>query len=358
METVALFRMLPELMGRIPWVRLGDWPTPVESLPQLSAEVGGEVWTKREDRSSPVYGGNKVRTLEAMFGRASAAGATTMWATGAYGSNHAVATVLHAPTAKMRAGAILFPQPASRPARDNLSALLSVRPDIEHLPSVALLPFSMRSVRGRGGAYVMPPGGATPEGTFGAMSAALELAEQVARGECPPPVRIVLPTGSTCTTAGLLAGLRVAAALGVGFTPQTVPLITAVRVTPWPITEPYLIARLAAATLRALADVGGPQVRTDLARLRAGLEVDPHQLRAGYGRITARAERARLLFERAGAPPLDIVYSAKAAAGLCAMAPETRGPIMFWATKSSFALPRATEADVALAPKAMQRWLG
>jgi hypothetical protein len=98
-------------------------------------------------------------------------------------------------------------------------------------------------------------------------------------------------------------------------------------------------------------------VRTDIAKLRAGLEVDPHQLRAGYGRITARGERARLLFERAGAPPLDIVYSAKAAAGLCELAPKTRGPIMFWATKSSSPLPRATDDDLSRAPTSMQRWL-
>jgi D-cysteine desulfhydrase len=354
---VALFQHLPRLERRVPWVRLGEWPTPVERLAALGAELGGELWVKREDRSSPVYGGNKVRTLEAMYGRAAAAGARAMWATGAYGSNHAVATVLHAPAAGMDAGVILFPQPASHPARENLSALLSARPAVAQLGTIALLPFAMRKVRRDPRAYVMTPGGATPEGTFGAMSAALELAEQVARGELPAPARIVVAAGSTCTTSGLLAGLQVAGSLGLGFTPQTIPLVTAVRVTPWPITAPPRIALLALQTLRLLARLGGPELRVDLARVRAGLDVDGEQIRGGYGRITARGERVRLRFARHGGPPLDIVYSAKSAASLVDLVPATRGPVLFWATKSSCPLPRATAADLAAAPAPMQRWL-
>ena len=361
LDRVALFRHLPGLAGRVPWVRLGDWPTPVEPLPGLGAALGGELWIKREDRSSPVYGGNKVRTLEAMYGRATAAGATTMWATGAYGSNHAVATVLHAPAAGMQAGAILFPQPPSHPARDNLAALLSARPAVDRLPSIALLPLAMRRARRGGRAYVMTPGGATAEGAFGAMSAALELAEQVARGDCPAPARIVVAAGSTCTTSGLLAGLQVAAALGLGFTPQTVPLVTAVRVTPWPVTAAPRIALLALQTLRLLARTlgrGAPRLPDDLSRLGIGLEVDGDEIRGGYGRITARGERARLLFAAHGGPPLDIVYSAKSAAALPEVLPHTRGPVLFWATKSSATLPRATAGDVALAPAPLRRWLG
>jgi D-cysteine desulfhydrase len=358
LDDVALFRHFPGLAGSVPWVRLGDWPTPVEPLPEVGAALGAEVWVKREDRSSPRYGGNKVRTLEAMYGQAVAAGATTMWATGAYGSNHAVASVLHAPTAGMAAGAILFPQPPSHPARENLSALLSARPDIARLATIALLPLAMRRVRAADPrAFVMTPGGATPEGAFGALSAGLELAEQVARGAMPAPARIVVPVGSTCTTAGLLAGLHVAGALGVGFTPQTVPLVTAVRVTPWPITAPPVIARLADRTLDRLARLTGRPLGADLSRLRAGLDVVTDQIRAGYGRITARGERARLLFARCGGPPLDVVYSAKAAAALCALAPSTRGPVLFWATKSSSPLPRADQAMVARAHPALRYWL-
>lgn len=357
LDEVALFRHLP-LAGQVPWVRLGAWPTPVEPLPGLGAAIGADLWVKREDRSSTVYGGNKVRTLEAMFGRATAAGASIMWATGAYGSNHAVATVLHAPAAGVDAGAILFPQPSSEPARANLSALLSARPRVDHIATVAALPFAMRRIGKDRRAFVMTPGGATPQGAFGAMSAGVELGEQVARGDCPAPARIFVPAGSTCTSAGLLAGLRVAASLGLGFTPQTIPILTVVRVTPWPITAALRIARLAQLALHELAAVWRPARRlADLGLLRACVEVDGEQLRGGYGRITARGERARLLFARHGAPPLDIVYSAKTGAALCELAPGTRGPVMFWATKSSAPLPVAAPDVVAAAVPPLRAFL-
>lgn len=129
MTDVALHAALPALAA-VPWVRLGRWPTPVERIAQ-----GGEVWVKREDQTALAYGGNKVRTLEAVLGRARAAGATRIWATGAYGSNHVVATVIHARAAGLDAGAILFPQPPSEPALANARAIVAARPAIIAIPT-------------------------------------------------------------------------------------------------------------------------------------------------------------------------------------------------------------------------------
>lgn len=361
-DGVALFRQLPQLAGVVPWVRLGDWPTAVQPLPALRAITGGPaIWVKREDRSSPVYGGNKVRTLEAVIGRAVAEGAHRIWATGAYGSNHSVATVLHAPRAGLEAGMALFPQPRSTPAVDNLSAGLSAEPSIHLMRSPLALPFAMASLRRRDcGALVMAPGGATPDGAFGAMSAALELAEQVDRGELPAPAHIVLPVGSTCTTAGILVGLNLAAGLGLGFGRgrAPVPTVVAVRVTPWPITSAALILRLARGTARLLAARApdAPVVGADA--LARTLTVARRDFGSGYGMATARGVRAAAAFARAGGPALDVVYSAKAAATLVELARRgARGPLLFWATKSTAPLPRADAGQLARAPAAMQRWL-
>ena len=98
----ALLELFPRL--RRPWVSFGSFPTPVQ-------HVTGDVWVKRDDLSSPIYGGNKVRTLEALFGVARSRGKDRIYATGAYGSNHAAATVLHAPRVGLAPGVILFPQP-------------------------------------------------------------------------------------------------------------------------------------------------------------------------------------------------------------------------------------------------------
>lgn len=349
LDDVALFRALPQVGRQVPWVRLGDWPTPVERL-----DLDGDVWVKREDLTAPGYGGNKVRTLEAMFGRARAAGATRMWATGAYGSNHAVATVLHAHTAELESGAILFAQPASEPALANASALLSVRPEVIGLASVLELPFTMARVRRRDGAYVMPPGGATPEGALGAMSAAFELAAQAARGELPWPRRVIVAVGSGCTTAGLLAGFHLAHELGLAPAP---PRITSVRVTPWPVTSRLRLANLARATLALVDRLRGASSGTTFAELVGALTVDGRFLGKGYGRATPAGARTTERMRSAGSPPLDAVYTAKSAAALFDAAREG-GPVIYWATKSSTPLPRATDDDIAAAPRAMRAWMG
>ena len=349
LDDVALFRALPQVGRQVPWVRLGAWPTPVARL-----DLDGDVWCKREDLTSPVYGGNKVRTLEAMFGRARAAGATRMWATGAYGSNHVVATVLHARAAELDAGAILFPQPPSEPALANASAILAARAEVIHLPSVIELPFAMARVRRRAGAYVMPPGGATPEGALGAMSAAFELAAQAARGELPWPRGVVVAVGSGCTTAGLLAGFHLAHELGLAPPP---PRLTSVRVTPWPITSRLRLANLARATLALVDELRGASSATTYAQLVAALSVDGRFLGKGYGRATAAGARTIERMRLAGAPPLDCVYTAKSACALLDLVPTVR-PLLFWATKSSSPLARASDEDVAAAPGAMRSWMG
>ena len=63
-----LFSAFPALEARIPWVRLGEWPTPVERIEPTPDGFRGELWVKRDDRSSLHYGGNKVRKLAAPAG--------------------------------------------------------------------------------------------------------------------------------------------------------------------------------------------------------------------------------------------------------------------------------------------------
>jgi len=357
LDEVALFRAFPELAGRLPWQRLGDWPTAVEPLDLAGS--GAPVWVKREDRSSRRYGGNKVRTLEAVLGRAAAQGAPRIWALGAYGSNHALATVTHAPTAGMDAGIAVFPQPATATARANLSAILATRPAVELMHSPLEVPLAMARLRRRHPAdFVMAPGGATPAGTFGALSAGLELAEQIAAGALPAPRRIVVAAGSTCTAAGLLVGLHVAARLGIGVgSGAPLPRITAVRVTPWPVTSATMILSLAWRSARLLESLVGAPARLRWDTLRSTLDVDGGQLGGGYGRVTARGWRALEAFRAAGGPPLDVVYSAKSAASLMALRERERGPLLYWATKSSAPLGCADAADLAEAPVRLRHWL-
>nr|MBA3820184.1 pyridoxal-phosphate dependent enzyme [Deltaproteobacteria bacterium] len=188
----ALARHLPKLAARVAWTPIGTWPTPLEPL----AIDGRPVWIKYEGASSALYGGNKVRTLEAWFGHAHERGARRIWAIGAYGSNHAIATALHAPAAGLEAAAIVFPQPTSEWAVENCSALVATGCEIVRVRHVLEMPLvALRIARRDREAIVMSPGGATPIGTFGALAAVFELAEQIAAGLAPPPRRIVLGVG-------------------------------------------------------------------------------------------------------------------------------------------------------------------
>jgi 1-aminocyclopropane-1-carboxylate deaminase len=66
-------------------------PTPIESLPRLSAHLGGEVeiFAKREDCNSGLaFGGNKIRKLEYIVPDAIASGADTLVTIGGVQSNH------------------------------------------------------------------------------------------------------------------------------------------------------------------------------------------------------------------------------------------------------------------------------
>src|SRR5690606_39010549 len=93
-HTPALFRRYPELATRIPWLPIGDFPTPVEPLDLGGATQGAELWVKRDDLSGRPYGGNKVRKLEFILADAKSRGVERLITVGAVGSHHALATAL------------------------------------------------------------------------------------------------------------------------------------------------------------------------------------------------------------------------------------------------------------------------
>lgn len=360
----------------LPWARIGHWPTPLTplTLDGTGDAPGGQLWIKREDLSHPRYGGNKVRTLEVLLGDAAARGVTRVWATGAYGSNHAVATLAHAEAAGLAAGALLFPQPYSAVAAANLrsSLWLGARRGWPIVPvlSVATLPLAMivewrRERRAGLRPWMMPPGGASALGALGALSAVFELAAQLRASLAPPPASLVVAAGSTCTTAGLLAGLALAQRLGAW--PWRRPIVRAVRVTPWPVTSHLRISALAHRTLRLADRLRGASSEIGRDALASHLIVDGSQLGRGYGRATAAGDAAAARFAAAGGPSLDSVYAAKAAAALCALLRAgggDDGPLLLWSTKSAAPPPMGPDAsdetlDEAARPPAppFARWL-
>lgn len=351
-------------------VGLASLPTPVVRLGELERALGagGELFQKCDDESSSFYGGNKVRTLEVLFADAMRRDATHVYATGAFGSNHAVATALHAPRAGLVPGAIVYPQPESVSARDNFRVLLAhAGPNVRLLPHWSALPYGMlselRRARARGERpVVMMPGGATPLGALGYVSAGLELAEQVHRGELPRPARIVVAVGSNCTTAGLLVGLALATRRGLGFAPRGLPRpprLVAVRVTPWPVTTRYRIVGLARQASELLASLAGdPSLALDRRTLGSLLELEGRELGPGYGYPTDAGREAVRLWAEHAKRPLELTYSGKSAAPvLTLLRARAAGPTLYWATKSSAPLPAVDPAALEGAPGRATRWL-
>ena len=98
-------------------MRLGSYPTPVTRL-AAAARAGGvdpgvALWCKRDDLTSPVYGGNKVRKLEHLLDEARASGAKRIVTIGAIGSHHMLATALYGGRAGFVVEGVLAPQPWS-----------------------------------------------------------------------------------------------------------------------------------------------------------------------------------------------------------------------------------------------------
>ena len=71
----------------IPRIELAQTPTPLLKLERLSAEIGVEIWVKRDDLTGLLETGNKIRKLEFLVGEALAQNADTLITCGTLQSN-------------------------------------------------------------------------------------------------------------------------------------------------------------------------------------------------------------------------------------------------------------------------------
>lgn len=342
----ALDAAWPAVARALPRSSLGQWPTPLEP-----AGLAPDLWFKREDLSSPHYGGNKVRCLEPVLGALADQGARRVIGTGAWGSNQSLALAIHGARHGFETGALLFPQPPSAAAGANLESLLATPCDVRLLPTIAAFPFSWLGARLRG-EVVVPPGAATPRGAMGHVAAALEVAFAIRAGEVPPLRHVVLAVGSTCTTAGLLVGFAAARSLGLI---ERAPTVHAVRVTPWPVTAHRRIVALARGAAALLARLGGPDA-TERRALAEGLRVSGRQLGRGYGHPTAAGRGAIAAFDGVAGPHLDTTYAGKAGAWLLDEGAALDGPTLFWTTKSAVQPPLIELAEAPIRRR-VRRWL-
>jgi len=221
---IPLFEQYPLLREKLAYVPLGEFPTPVQKLERLGAELGvSQLYIKRDDLSGKVYGGNKPRKLEFILGNALRSKAKEVMTFGGAGSNHALATAIYARQVGLKSISMLMPQPNARYVRRNLlmsyycgaelhlcgAGLESVR----NMPLVyAATTYQLLRHRLKKGhlPHFISPGGSSPLGVIGFVNAAFELRRQVTSGEIPEPEYIYVACGTMGTAAGLTLGLRAA----------------------------------------------------------------------------------------------------------------------------------------------------
>lgn len=290
---------------------LGTYPTPVMRMPEaarIAGVPGGvELWCKRDDLTSSLYGGNKVRKLERLLAEAKAKGAARVVTVGAVGSHHVLATALYGLRAGLEVEAVLAPQPWTRHVEEvvRVGATLGFTP--YPVRSFAAVPLRVaRRLSARGTAYFIPPGGSSVTGSLGYVDAAQELSDQINQGVLPRPTAIVVALGSGGTVAGLLVGLARAGMLGNGPSPPIE--VVAVQVVDPPLASGPATLALALAIRRRLGDRLG---RAAIATLSRNLRVVSAQLGAGYGHPTPGGARASELAALDGLS-LDATYTAKA----------------------------------------------
>ena len=215
------------MLAAQPRETLGFFPTPLTRLDRLSAQLGVNLYVKRDDFSGmSLFGGNKIRKLEYLLGDAVAKGCDTVFTYGATQSNHAMQTV----TACRRLGLTpilylnAYVQPDENDVRSNmlLDRILGAEMHIvESLPGETEAQTEARCfAMGREHAarleaeghrcYDVPMGGASPVGSCGFIGGYLEFVQQCEDLGIDPDF-VNTATGTGGTLAGLTAGHRLLA---------------------------------------------------------------------------------------------------------------------------------------------------
>lgn len=323
-----LFDALPALEGAVPFIPLARAPTAVERCAALAPYLGrDDVWMKRDDLISPVYGGNKVRRYEFVLADALARGAKRIVTLGGLASTQVMATARFGQSLGIPVTAVLFDQPVTTFAREAILTDLDAGATLVYGGGYLRSAWKFQQAKREPGAYVINPGAASPRANLGYVDAVLELAAQVARGEMPRPDLIVLPTGSSGTLAALALGTA-----WLGWDTEIVGVRITLRIACNALTIGFVRERTA-----QWISAKAPAFGRELGKRRGKYRLEHGALGEGYGYATKEALEAMAWYERLTGRPGEVTYSAKALVGLKAVATEAanRGKtVLFWQTLS------------------------
>ncbi len=296
-----------DILAKFPRASFMSGPTPLDRLDRLSAELGIDLWLKRDDLTGLGLGGNKTRQLEFYFGDAFQQGADTILVTGAVQSNFVRSAA--AAAAKLGMQSVLQLEERVPDMGEEYyssgNVLLAKILGAEHMSypegedetgADAALHARAEELKAQGRKpYVIHLGlNHPPLGALGYVAAGQELNDQM-----PDFDSVVVPSGSGATHGGLLTGLvleeNASTVFGVCVRrdrdKQSARMLT---------------------VLQKLADL----LETDAAPLQDRINVLDEALLPGYGKLSHKTHAALEKMARAEGIFLDPVYTAKTFSGL------------------------------------------
>ncbi|MGE8360262.1 D-cysteine desulfhydrase [Pseudomonas sp.] len=324
--------MIADHLARFARLELVPTATPLERLERLSAQLGREVYVKRDDLTPFALGGNKARKLEYLAAEALAQGADTFVTAGAIQSNHVRQTAALA--ARLGLGCLaLLENPIGTADRNYLSngnrllldlfgAEVQTVDNLDHADAqLADAADHLRSLGKR--PYVVPIGGSNALGALGYVKAGLELAEQIKQSGKTFSA-VVLASGSAGTHSGLALALA-----------HVLPDLRVVGVT---VSRPDATQRpKVEGLLQRTADLLGVPVPDGTT-----IELWDQYFAPRYGEANAGTLEAIGTLASHEGLLLDPVYTGKAFAGLLSgirnQAFAGEGPVLFLHTGGSPAL--------------------
>lgn len=324
----ALEARLARPPARVRWASL---PTPVERASWLDSDAA-QVWIKRDDATSSIYGGGKVRKLEWVLANPPYDDDRPVLSVGGIGSHHLLALALFLREQGRGLHALTFTQTKTEHVRTNLATLVSLGAELWNVQSRVALPWAWLGYRiwrrpEIAGQY-MSAGASTALGCFGFVEAGLELAAQIEAGMLPQPKALFVTCGSAGTAAGLVLGLALA---GVS---THLHLVSSVE--SWAFNR-FLFRAKVNAAFAALRAAGLDDDASSASALleRAGVQwsIDHSAVGGGYGVPTPEGEAA-VGRARDHGLALETTYTAKCLAVLGRVLGErtVTGPVLFWNT--------------------------
>jgi 1-aminocyclopropane-1-carboxylate deaminase/D-cysteine desulfhydrase-like pyridoxal-dependent ACC family enzyme len=204
---------IEDTLNSYPRVSLTRLPTPLDSLPHVSARLGLSVSIKRDDLTDLVFGGDKPRKLEYEVAQALAHGADTLVTCGSSQSNHARLTTAAARKVGMQC-AVVLSRDCYQAFQGNLLTVYLMGAQVHLVESSDHWSLEQQTydfceiLRSQGRIpHYIPVSGTTPHSCLGYVRCGLEIVSQVTdHGLCLDAIYVPFGTGGIFT--GLLLALR------------------------------------------------------------------------------------------------------------------------------------------------------